>query len=40
MTVINVIGIIAGISFEVGVVVGLTYAVIREVKNGRRTRIQ
>ena len=39
MTVTNIIGIIAGISFEVGVVVGLIYAVIREVKNGRRKRI-
>jgi len=40
MTVINVIGIITGISFEVGVVIGLTYAVIREVKNGCSKRVQ
>jgi len=35
MTILSEIGIIAGISFEVGVVIGLTYAVIREVKNRR-----
>ena len=35
MKILSEIGIIAGISFEVGVVIGLTYAVIREVKNRR-----
>jgi len=36
MTVINIIGIIAGISFEVGVVVGLIYAVIHALRRSEK----